>query len=679
LYKIIDAMSYGSVKNIYNPDGTLYSKSDARGNTTIYEYDDHIRLKKTTYPDPTKYEELSYDDAGRLEEKRTRANETITYYYDELNRLKTKAVTGVPERSITYEYDLLSRQINIIDTISSNTIQNDFDNVGRLKSVTYDYYDDYPFLDDKIVQYEYDAAGNRKELMYPDDGKYVRYNYDKLNRLVSIRSDCIIGYWNFDEGEGDIAHDEVGANNGNIENGALWTSSGKIDSALDFAGNSGYVDLGQDTWSASELAKGTISAWVKIPDITTPMTDNGHSIVNVEACALRFNGLTDKFRFTLYDGVSVHGKDGTTTPQNNMWYLVSMTWDGETTVLYVNGNPENSDPTGSPDCDSSSRNGYIGANWNLTSFFDGIIDEVMIFDRALQQEEIEAIYDGTNQDEMIARYEYDALSSRVSARYGNDTSAEYNYDMADRLLALNNQTNSENLSYDYSYDNVGNRLTMLVNGTDLHNYTYDNIYQLTEVDYPEDSFTDDTSFVYDPAGNRWQVTGSGLGPYYATNILNQYTSAGTVYFSYDDNGNLTGDGTDSYTYDAENRLMTANASGLSVTYNYGPSGRRISKTIGGETTYYIYDGDQAICEYDDAGILRKKFVYGVGIDEVVRMSQVGRTADISGPSGPPDDIVDIYDLRKMSEAWLNNEGDASFNADADLNYDGKINNFLLSL
>ena len=108
---------------------------------------------------------------------------------------------------------------------------------------------------------------------------------------------------------------------------------------------------------------------------------------------------------------------------------------------------------------------------------------------------------------MIASYTYDALSSRVSARYGNGTTAEYYYDMADRLLALDNQVGSGNLSYDYSYNNVGNRLTMLVNGTDLHSYTYDNIYQLTEVDYPEDSFTDDTSFIYDPAGNRWQVTG----------------------------------------------------------------------------------------------------------------------------------------------------------------------------
>nr|NIT60732.1 hypothetical protein [Fodinibius sp.]NIV15460.1 hypothetical protein [Fodinibius sp.]NIY29314.1 hypothetical protein [Fodinibius sp.] len=190
-----------------------------------------------------------------------------------------------------------------------------------------------------------------------------------------------------------------------------------------------------------------------------------------------------------------------------------------------------------------------------------------------------------------------------------------------------------------------------------------------EVDYPEDSFTDDTSFIYDPAGNRWQVTGGGLGPYYATNSLNQYTSAGTVYFSYDDNGNLTGDGTYSYTYDAENRLITANASGLSIAYSYDPPGRRISKTDGGETTYYIYDGDQVICEYDDLGNLRKRFIYGVGIDEVIRMSQVGRTADITG-----DGYINEDDLNAMAEVWLLTSDDIGFEPAADLNYDEKINN-----
>ena len=46
---------------------------------------------------------------------------------------------------------------------------------------------------------------------------------------------------------------------------------------------------------------------------------------------------------------------------------------------------------------------------------------------------------------------------------------------------------------------------------------------------------------------------------YAVNGLNQYTAAGPATFAYDANGNLRSDGSNSYVYDAENRLVSATA------------------------------------------------------------------------------------------------------------------------
>ena len=57
-------------------------------------------------------------------------------------------------------------------------------------------------------------------------------------------------------------------------------------------------------------------------------------------------------------------------------------------------------------------------------------------------------------------------------------------------------------------------------------------------------------------------TASGLTPAsatYATNSLNQYSSVAGVAKTYDKRGNLTGDGTWTYAYDAENRLISATA------------------------------------------------------------------------------------------------------------------------
>jgi len=99
------------------------------------------------------------------------------------------------------------------------------------------------------------------------------------------------------------------------------------------------------------------------------------------------------------------------------------------------------------------------------------------------------------------------------------------------------------------------------------------------------------------------------------------------------------------------------------------SGRRVSNETVSHPELkvcYIYDGGQVICEYDSEYVLRRKFVYGTGIDEVVRMSHTRRKADIDD-----DGDVDIYDLHAMAAVWLDISGNPGA---ADLNYDGKVNN-----
>jgi YD repeat-containing protein len=126
---------------------------------------------------------------------------------------------------------------------------------------------------------------------------------------------------------------------------------------------------------------------------------------------------------------------------------------------------------------------------------------------------------------------------------------------------VDNQTVSGQHRYSYTYDDVGNRMTMLVtdgSGTKTHVYGYDNIYQLTDVNYPAgyDYLATDTTFNYDAAGNRTTVIDGGGTATYSTNNLNQYTAVADVNYLYDDGGNMTYDGANSYAYDPENRLVT---------------------------------------------------------------------------------------------------------------------------
>ena len=170
------------------------------------------------------------------------------------------------------------------------------------------------------------------------------------------------------------------------------------------------------------------------------------------------------------------------------------------------------------------------------------------------------------------------------------------------------------------YDKVGNRLSCKIDDANAHCYTYDQLYQLIYVDYND---CNSTSYSYDALGNRTEVNESGAVDVYDSNCLNQYTAVGPqgsqTDYHYDKNGNLIDDGTYEYYYDCENRLTDVNENGSPVaTYKYDFAGRRVSKTVDGNTTKYCYDGDQVIAEYD-GDVLVRKFVYGPGIDEPVCM------------------------------------------------------------
>ena len=113
--------------------------------------------------------------------------------------------------------------------------------------------------------------------------------------------------------------------------------------------------------------------------------------------------------------------------------------------------------------------------------------------------------------------------------------------------------NNAAVTFDYTLDNVGNRLSMTVDAADQHDYTYDDTYQLTDVDYPAGAGTD-TAYAYDKVHNRTS-TDAGDVVSYTANDLNQYTAVGAANLYYDNNGNLTDDGTPDYEYHIFNRLI----------------------------------------------------------------------------------------------------------------------------
>src|SRR6266478_4871988 len=113
-------------------------------------------------------------------------------------------------------------------------------------------------------------------------------------------------------------------------------------------------------------------------------------------------------------------------------------------------------------------------------------------------------------------------------------------------------------------------------------------------------------------GGSYARTGTPLAAPSATyNVNNQLTQWKGASLTYDANGNLTSDGTNTYTWNARNQLV-AISGGVSANFQYDPFGRRASKTIGG-VTQYLYDGANPVQEI--SGTTASASLLTGGIDE----------------------------------------------------------------
>jgi RHS repeat-associated protein len=182
------------------------------------------------------------------------------------------------------------------------------------------------------------------------------------------------------------------------------------------------------------------------------------------------------------------------------------------------------------------------------------------------------------------------------------------------------------------FDNAQGLRQSAVRGAGAIGFTetryYDPVQRLSSIshDVPEPGSDQYLEFGYNPAsqiasryaGNdAFAFVPTAFSRDYAVNGLNQYTSVNGNAYAHDANGNLISDGTTSYVYDGENRLVSASGF-ATATLHYDPLGR-LAKSSGGPDgpRQFLYDGDALVAEYDGAGNLLRRYVHGPGTDEPV--------------------------------------------------------------
>ena len=213
------------------------------------------------------------------------------------------------------------------------------------------------------------------------------------NRALSPLEMGIVGFWNLDEGSGTTAHDSSGyGNNGTLVKGPTWVP-GTIGSALSFNG-SNYVQIPDSPSLNITGNQFSISAWVNPRAQSNPFAD----LVSMRSGLLTQYFLWENWDSTsrqidfatgLYNGTNVYVSSPTFHPLNT-WYQVAAVYNGTRLRLFVDGSVEidqrvtgNLLPLNMPVT--------IGFTPSFNFHFNGTIDEVRIYNRALSQVDIAAL------------------------------------------------------------------------------------------------------------------------------------------------------------------------------------------------------------------------------------------------------------------------------------------------
>jgi len=371
-----------------------------------------------------------------------------------------------------------------------------------------------------------------------DGGGNINSDPNFTNLLLSDAN--LVSHWKFDENEGATAYDSEGDNNGNIQN-ATWTT-GKVGSALDFDGTDDSVRVLNDS-SLNITGDITIAAWVYFEEgglqvIVAKTVTNG---ARNSPYDFRTDG-SDEPRLILVraDGSGHEYVTSTKSISLNLWHHVVVTVSNNNVDFYVDGDITGKvgELTRTPTANSNPM--YIGRR-DSGLYFNGKIDNVMIFKRALSSQEIQHLYYNYNY-----KYRLDSNSPCINAGDPDtDTNKAglFDIDNEPRIMWSGIEIGADevdcadiNALYATSfenYQNVGDNWKedgRFLTGVSTERFDDSNVYQYTSI-YDESVYSGNFD------GSRMQYIRFSCIPSKdsSVNILNGTDKVASIHFDPNDN------------------------------------------------------------------------------------------------------------------------------------------------
>ncbi len=542
----------------YNPTQV----TDPLGRTTSFSYSNGIDLaavsQKTTNGNVTTIAQYSYNTKHRPITYVDAAGQLSLYTYNTVGQILT--ATDPLGRKTQYQYTATADLLKVVNAHNADAVIYTYDAYARVATMT--------DSEGWTVAYSYDAADRMTSALYPD-GTSEEYTYDKLN-LVAYR-DRLARTWRYSydaNGNMTVSTDPSGK-----QMLYSYSGEGRVLSMTD-------PDNNVTSWTYDVQGRPTIKKYA----------DNSTVTYTYETTTSRLKSQTDALGQIKQNGYALDDRLSSITYLNavNSTPNVSYAYDP-----YFPRLASMTDGTGT-------RQYSYGAVGDLG---------------ALQLKHESGPLPSSN-----IEYTYDELGRVVSRTIQGSTTETYGYDTLDRPISHGSALGSFTMSY---LGQTGQITQLALAGTTLQtNWNYLNnlgdrrLREIANIGLSSGKYS-----TFDYATNAEDmITGSTESSDAATvyptamtqtasyNNLNQLTTLSGQSRTYDAVGNLTADGTRTYSWDAESRLIGIGYPGQpskATAFTYDGLSRRISiantPAGGGSavTVSYVWCGSD-ICQARDA-------------------------------------------------------------------------------
>jgi len=600
-----------STSTTYDVFGKEATTTNSLGRVTRHAYDDAGRLTQTTFPDGTS-EMFSYDAEGREISKTDRGNRVTSYEYDKLGRRtkitypdggiavttydlggQVRTQTDARGNTTTYDYDLAGRRVEIKDSLA-NVTTFVFDKVGNQLSIK--------DAQGNTTQFQYDGNNRQTKVLHPDsssdvttfdalgrikqkvdqEGRSTTYEYDGLGRLARV-IDAMgqVTTHSYDEVGNRISQTDAAGRTTRFEYDAMgrrtrrilplgmaetlrYDAAGNLTTRIDFNGK-----LTTFTYDAvNRMTRRTPDPSFAEPTISLSYTPTGQRA-----------SMTDSSGTTSY---SFDGRDRLLTkasPQGTLTYAYDLSGNLLSTR-------------------SSNANGT-----SVEYSYDALNRLTSVRDQRTSGQ---------------TTYTYDPVGSLRSFLYPNQVNHTYTYDLLNRLTQVSVARSATIIAnYGYALSGTGRRTAVHELGTRKAQYEYDALYRLkkeTIAGATTAAANGVITYIYDPVGNR--LSRISTIPAAPEQSLTYDANDRLTRDGFDSNGNIITSEGDAFEYDSQDRLTKKNGGGVSVTYD--GDGNRVTKTVGGKTTWYLLDdrslsGHVQVVEELSGGAVERAYTYGLDL------------------------------------------------------------------